>query len=47
VGLKSQYQIKMKQREKRRKARKKMAAKGENPNDYFYAGYYIKSAEKQ
>lgn len=43
MGQKSQYQVKMKQREKRKKARDRMVAKGQNPDDYFYAGYYIKA----
>lgn len=42
MGLKSQYQISRKQREKRRKFRRKLAAKGENPNDVLYGKYNIK-----
>ena len=42
MSLKTQFQKGMKQREKRRKARKKLTAKGENLNDYFYGKYYIK-----
>ena len=46
MGHKSQYQVKMKQREKRIKARKKLAAKGENLNEYYYGKYYIKLGSK-
>lgn len=42
MGLKSQYQIKMKQREKRKKFRRKLAAKSLNPNDFLYGKFYIK-----
>lgn len=42
MGLKKQFQIKMKQKEKRRKNRKRMTAKGENPEGYFYGKYYVK-----
>jgi len=42
MGLKSQYQMKIKQRQKRQKSRKKLAAKGENLNEYYYGKYYIK-----
>lgn len=43
MGLKSQYQISRKQRHKRKDARKKLTAKGENLNEYFYGKYYLKS----
>jgi len=42
MGLKSQFQVKMKQREKRKKDRKKLAAKGQNPDQYYYGRYYLK-----
>lgn len=42
MGLKSQYQIKRKQRLVRKNARKKLAAKGANLTDYFYGKYYLK-----
>jgi len=41
MGLKSQFQVKMKQRQKRRKTRKKLTAKGEKPENYFYGKYPI------
>ena len=43
MGLKSQYQVGMKQREKRKKKRVKMAKKGQDPKDFFYGKYYLKS----
>jgi hypothetical protein len=42
MGLKSQYQIKRKQRLVRKNARKKLTAKGANLADYFYGKYYLK-----
>ena len=42
MGLKSQYQIRMKQRCGRKKKRKKLLAKKENLADYFYGKYYLK-----
>ena len=42
MGLKKQYQMKIKQRVKRIKARKKLSAKGENLSEYYYGKYYIK-----
>jgi len=44
MGLKSRYQISRKQRLTRKAARKKLAAKGANLNEYFYGKFYIKSA---
>jgi hypothetical protein len=43
MGLKSQYQVGMKQRQKRKKARAKLTAKGEKLENYFYGKYYLKS----
>lgn len=43
MGQKSQYQIKMKQREKRKKNRTKLAAKGEKIDEYYYGGFYLKT----
>lgn len=42
MSSKKQYAIKMKQKEKRKKARKQLAAKGQNLTDYYYGKYYIK-----
>ncbi len=42
MGSRKQYAIKMKQREKRKKARNKLSAKGQNLSDYYYGKYYIK-----
>lgn len=46
MGLKKQYQIGIKQRQRRKKRRIQLAKKGENINDYFYSGFYIKLGEK-
>lgn len=43
MGLKSQYQVSRKQRLKRKAARKKLAAKGEKINEYFYGKFYLKT----
>ena len=43
MGLKSQFQIKMKQRQKRKKTRRQLSAKGQNLNEYFYGKFYLKS----
>jgi hypothetical protein len=45
MGQKSRYQIGMKQREKRKKARKKMAAKGQNIDQYYYGKFCLKAGE--
>ena len=42
MGLKSQFQIGMKQRKKRKAKRDKLTKKGANIADYFYGKYYIK-----
>ncbi len=42
MGQKSQYQVGLKQREKRKKKRDRLTAKGENPNAYFYGKYYVR-----
>ena len=46
MGLKSQFQMGMKQRVGRKKKRDKLTAKGANLNEYFYGKYYIKAASK-
>lgn len=40
--MRSQFQIKMKQARKRKKARKRIVKKGQDLKDYFYGKYYIK-----
>jgi len=45
MGLKSQYQVGMKQREKRKKKRNRLAAKGGNTSEYFYGKYYLKTGK--
>jgi len=42
MGQKSQGQIKLKQRVKRKKKRDKLTGKGQNLTDYFYGKYYVK-----
>lgn len=42
MGLKSQYQVKIRQAKKRKKARAKMAKNGLNLNDYYYNKFYLK-----
>jgi hypothetical protein len=41
MALKKQFQIGMKQRERRKKRRKRLSTKGQNLNDFFYGKYYI------
>jgi hypothetical protein len=45
MGQKSQYQMKLKQKIKRIKKRKKLAAKGANLNEYYYGKSYLKTKE--
>lgn len=46
MGLKTQLQMKATQRDKRRKARKKLTAKGENLTEYYYGKFYIKAGKE-
>ncbi|MBD3380153.1 MAG: hypothetical protein GF408_06805 [Candidatus Omnitrophica bacterium] len=41
MGLKDRKKNKLKQQNKRKKMRKKLAAKGENPEDYFINGIFV------
>lgn len=43
MGQKSQYQISMRQRIKRKKRRVRLAAKGEDLNNNYYGKYCIKA----
>ena len=45
MGQKSQFQVHSKQAQKRKKARKKLIAKGENIAQYYYGKYYLKPGE--
>lgn len=45
MGQKSQYQIRRQQRLKRKKARKKLTAKGANLTDYYYGKFYLQSSK--
>jgi len=40
--LKSQYQVKIRQAKKRKKARAQLTKKGLNLTDYYYDKFYIK-----
>ena len=42
MGLRTQRQMKFKQAIKRKAKRKRLTAKGENLNDYYYGKYYLK-----
>jgi hypothetical protein len=44
MGLKSQNQIKMKQRTKRKKQRAQILKKGAKLEDYYYGKFYLRSA---
>lgn len=44
MGQKSQYQIRRKQRLKRKDSRKKLVAKGEDLTKYYYGRFYIKQS---
>jgi hypothetical protein len=46
MSTKQKIQIKIKQRLKRRKIRKKLIQLGLNPNDYFYGKYLVKELPK-
>ena len=42
MGQKRRYQLGMQQRTKRKKARARLAKKGEKIESYYYGGFYIK-----
>ena len=46
MGLRSQFQMRMKQSKKRKKKRARLTAKGENLSDYFYGKFYLKSGKE-
>lgn len=41
MGIKTRYQLKLKQKAKRRKKRLKLTKKGKNPDEYFYSGFNV------
>lgn len=43
MGQKSQFQIGMKQREKRKKKRARLAKKGQDIKEYYYGKYFLKA----
>jgi hypothetical protein len=42
MGQKSQFQVGMKQREKRKKKRNRLVKKGQDLKDFYYGKYYLK-----
>ena len=44
MGQKSQHQVGMKQRVKRKKKRAKLAKKGMKLDEFYYGKFYLKSA---
>lgn len=47
MGLKTQFQKRMKQALKRKKKRRRLAAKGHNVNDFLYGRYYLKASSSE
>jgi len=47
MGLKTQFQKRLKQAEKRKKKRRRLAAKGQNVNDFFYGQFYLKAPSSE
>ena len=47
MGIKSRFQLKMKQRLKRRKRRKKLQKAGLKDADFYYGGFFIGKSGKQ
>ena len=45
MGLKSQNQIKMNQRQKRKKARAQLTKKGAKLEDFYYGKFYLKGSQ--
>jgi hypothetical protein len=43
MGLRSQLQMKMQQKAKRKKRRDHLVAKGKTVSDYFYGKYFLKT----
>lgn len=41
MGLKERNKIKLKQKIKRQKKRKKLAKQGLDPDEYYYGGVYV------
>ena len=46
MGQRSQFQIGMKQREKRKKKRQRLVKKGQDPKDYFYGKFCLKATKE-
>lgn len=46
MGLRRQYQVRMKQRGKRKKKRAHIKAKGGNLNDFYYGKFYLKTGKE-
>lgn len=47
MGLRSRFQIRMKQAAKRKKKRAKLTSKGRNPAEFFYGKFYLKTGTQQ
>jgi exoribonuclease II len=47
MGLKTQFQKRMKQAMKRKKKRQRLAAKGQNVNDFLYGRFYLKTPSSE
>lgn len=47
MGLRSQFQVKMKQAAKRKKKRQNIAKKGQDVKDFYYGKYYLKGGDDQ
>lgn len=43
MGLKDRKKVKVKQKVKRHKKRLKLLAKGLDPDDFYFSGYYVGS----
>lgn len=41
MGTKKRFEVRQRQRAKRKRTRKKMAATGKNPDEVFYSGFYL------
>ena len=47
MSLKSQFQMKAKQRKKRIKSRKDLVAKGQKLEDFYYGKFYLKAPQSE
>lgn len=47
MGLRSQFQVKMKQAAKRKKKRQNITGNGKDLKDFYYGKYYLKGGSTQ